>query len=165
MSVLAGSWPQGPPLCSVQKPLDPELGEPSVPEQIPLGIWAGFCLPPTILSPPHGGRHHFFPEVGHACGWSASSWSLCFLPQNQVRNSGPAYPCHLSLVDAVNHQPFAGGRDWPLLWAQERPRAEHEERAAALWRARSRVRQVTAGVQGSGLTGCTSWGSICTAWR
>ena len=108
MSVLARAWLQGPPLCSAllcsaQKPLDPELGDPSVAEQIPftLGHWA------ETLPTPQRQRHHFVPEIGRAWGWGAFRWSLCSLPQNQVQGSGPAYHCHVSLEDALNHQPFA----------------------------------------------------------
>ena len=111
-ATLATAW-QEPgsraPLCSAQKPLDSETGDPSVPEQIPSPSATGlFPRRPGAHSPlpsPWRLRCHFLPEVGGAPrrprGSSVSRWSLCSPTprplQHQPQSSSPAYNSHLSL--------------------------------------------------------------------
>lgn len=117
VSHTVDSLAPGPPLCSAQKPLDSETGDPSVPQQIPSpsGHWAGLLRPgPQCPLPTQWRlRCHFFPqEVGSATcshlAWSVSrEMEPCSLPQHQPRNSSPADNGLLSLEDTGNREPLS----------------------------------------------------------
>lgn len=88
-----------PLLCSAQKPLDPELGDPSVAEQIPftLGHWVEVSEEAYPAQPPP----HPIEAKTPLC---PRGWPCLGL---EVQSSSPAYHCYLSLEDTGNHQPFA----------------------------------------------------------